>query len=269
MNLKRCVLILCLSLYNAFALHAQIYIHDVVQDSSAINKIDEHGRPQGLWYFYSKSTGIVSEKYDFFISGLIHGSHEFYSDLGILIKQEYYKYGILDSLWREYWNHGELHIEAYFENGIPNGEIKIYSDSLEASIIHQYGKINFSQSYFNKNYKIDTSSEGLRRVWYYWPQYLDTLKTYFPSKYNKEYFIYYNHNLYKSLVFYKNKLCIEDFYVQEINIKRIVYYTKKPYGIKKIFYYTKDGELFHKTEYYNKKGVLVKTIFGGVPKQLK
>jgi len=274
--MKKCILVLCLFLYSTFELHSQdvrdttntIYIHNIVQDTSIINKKDEYGRKQGRWYKYTER-GVVTQKWEY-LDDMKHGCNEFYTYSGKLLVQCYYKYDKLDSIYREYWNWGDadgkLRVEAYFKDGLPHGVTNAYAKNGEliTRINYQYGEIDSTDSHFyiSEDYNIKNISMGFVSALNLHPR-LDTIDEYSSCsscKY-KEYLIYYNNSLYKSRLLYKNKLRVEDFYIQGINTKTIAYYHKKPYGVKRIYYYTKDGKLPYKIEYYNRKGVLVKTIF--------
>jgi len=270
-NTKRYILILFLFLYSTVELHSQdvrdtskiIYIHDIVQDTSTINKKDEYGRKQGIWYLYG-GNGSEREKWEY-LDDMKHGCYEFHV-LSRLMTQCYYKYGKLDSIYREYWNwgneKGNLYIEAYFKDGFPHGVTKTYAENgeLMTRINYQYGKIDSTDSlfYISENYIRPTvysrTAAFIRNIC---PR-LDTIEAYSSDKF-KEDSIFYNNTFYKNRFFYKNQLYVEDFYIQGIITKSIEYYTKKPYGVKKIAHFSKDGTLVCNIEYYNRKGIFVKS----------
>lgn len=266
--MKKRTLIILVCLCGIFSLHSQIYIWDVVKDTSLINQSDQYGR-QGTWYYYYRSTGKVSSEWEF-LNDLEHGCHEFYSDSGRILTQSFYKYGMLDSIYREYFGNGRLHIEAYFEYGLPHGVTSTYNyaGELMTRITYKYGEIDLTDSlfYFSEDYTIGRSSKGQSHVWNLWPQ-LDTIVRYYPAiKYNKDYIIYYNGLIYKEIGFYNDKVRREDFYIKGKLTRRAVYSKKKPYLIEKMFYYNNKEKLY-KTEFYDKKGVLIETVIkeGTVP----
>ena len=102
-------------------------------------------------------------------------------------------------------------------------------------------------------FEIDSNGKNIR---------IDTIK-YFHSygKYNKIYEIYFNSEIYKKMVYYKNRLSFEQFYTRGKESKRMTYSDKRPYFLQRISYYTMGGDRY-KIEYYNKNGELCKEING-------
>ena len=93
---------------------------------------------------------------------------------------------------------------------------------------------------------------------------VDTVKYYYrySNEYNKTYCIYFNGELYKKMMYYKNRLSCENFYEQEKNTKRMIYSKKRPYCLLRIVYFDIAGDRRTKIEYYNKEGELCKEIHG-------
>lgn len=92
---------------------------------------------------------------------------------------------------------------------------------------------------------------------------IDTVKRYYyyyHGEGDKTYYIYHNGKLEKEMKYYKNRLFIENIYIEEKNTKRIAYSGKRHNYLEKIFYFNYNGDRY-KTEVYNKKGKLIKVIY--------
>lgn len=95
---------------------------------------------------------------------------------------------------------------------------------------------------------------------------VDTVKRYYHySKFNKTYFIYFNDEIYKEMMYYKNRLSSEHFYTQGKNTKCMRYSKKRPYYLLQITYLDMVGKK-STIEYYNKRGILCKELHGEAAK---
>ncbi len=222
----------------------QIKLKDIRVDLSTINKIDHNGR-QGLWFFYDRQDSTIISK-QHYLNDTLNGYFENYWFNGQISEKGFYKKGILDSLSVSYWENGERRAEINYTNGILNGITTTFNTRGEITSRIKYNEGNTDSNYIELFVDSNVSWEN-KAV-----DKIDTIKTYLPSVWNKVYAIYINDSLCKEMKFYKDMICIENFYDNTLLKKRIVYTKKKPYRIEKIFYFEK--EKLVKTEYYNKKG---------------
>ena len=262
----------------------QQYIHTLNKDS--INQRDWIGK-QGIWYLFDDSTGIIHSKTTY-ENNLKHGYFEEYDAYGRITKHGFYKYGMLDSLYREYEN-GEIFITAYFNYGIPVGIVsesgeKIYaikcSDNSKGTfarstdlVITEDGEFlqaskyliskmkcndsneifTYSFSYFDEEQGANYIKGGIRKEGCVCPR-IDTV-----CGFGLVESIYYNGCLYKEIyykIYYRKNIRVrlfECFFVDEKKTMTIVYRSRKPYNIEGIAYYDKDGKVY-KEIFYNKKG---------------
>ena len=266
-------------------LFSQQYIHTLGKDS--INQSDWIGK-QGLWYVFDDSTGLIYSKTTY-ENNLKHGYFEEYDVNGKTVRQGFYKYGMLDSLYQEYEN-GEIVITAYFDYGIPVGIIsksgeKIYeikcNDEFKGTYVNSTdliikdGEIIRAAEQFINDVICNDSNDIVIYTFSYYDKEED--KNYIQGVRGKRCIvcpkldtvcnfmiesIYYNGCIYKE-IYYKIRVNrnwireIEEFFIDEKRTMTILYRSKKPHNIKGIAYYNKDNYIY-KTEEYNKKGILKK-----------
>lgn len=270
--------------YYSSLLFSQQYIQNISLDKDSINRIDQLGK-QGIWYHFNDSTGLIYNKTTY-RNDLKHGTFEEYNSSGIMIKQGFYKDGMLDSIYREYWD-DEKWISIYFDYGIPKGIVSesgkmIYKIKCNKESKGTFAKsttllikdgdiISASEDMINNMTCNDTNDNAIYSFSYYdEEQSIDYFTTWkgkrcsFCPRLDTIYdfgivSIYYNGCLYEKIYFHKKKRYSVNFFIDEKITKIIIYYLKKPYDIKNIVYYNK--EQVYKIEYYNKKGILKKTEF--------
>ena len=268
-------------------LFSQQLIHDLNKDS--INQEDWIGK-QGIWYFFNDSTDNIYRKITY-QNDLKHGYFEEYDTIGKVIKQGFYKYGMLDSLYQEYSNDKEW-IKVNFDYGIPMG---VVSESGE--MIYEIKCNNESKGVFVNATDLFIKDGDIMRVAEYMVNNIKCNDTndnavysfsYYDEEKRAEYFtawkgkrcsfcprldtindfaglvsIYYNMCLYKTsynkMHFNRFWTCyIESFFINGKNTKSILYRSRTPYTIKRVEYYSKDNDVY-KVEIYNRQGELKKT----------
>ena len=89
------------------------------------NIIDESGRKQGLWKYYSADGILIAEVN--YQNGIKHGtSIKYHPLLGVPIEESTYFNGLLDGDYKKYYGTGELKTDGYYKDGKKTGKWNTY-----------------------------------------------------------------------------------------------------------------------------------------------
>lgn len=226
--------------------YAQFKLKDIPYELNKINKRDVKGK-QGVWFFYDKKDSTVYAM-QLFRNDTLNGYFERYWLNGNISEKGFYKNGKLDSTFVGYWENGQMRGEANYTNGLLSGIVISFNESGKPTSKLKYENGIIDNSYVESF--VDSSIVWDNEV----ANKVDTVRTTYPSAWNKKYAIYVNDTLSKEISFFKDVIAIENYFDKAVLTKRIIYSIKKPHNIEKIFYYL-NGQL-SKTELYDKNGKL-------------
>ncbi len=214
-----------------------------------INKADNYGK-QGIWVFFGERDSIIFmiSQYD---NDTLNGYFTRFWGNGNKSEEGYYKKGLLDSLFTAYWGDGKTRANVYYRNGLLNGTAITFNQNGDTTTRIKYidglFDSSFTEFYIDKSVQFDSNNSIIK---------IDTIKTEHNSDWNMSFAIYRNDSLTKEMHFFKNKICIENFYKNTELVKRIVYFKGLQDKIERIFYFN-NGVLISKKE-YDKNGKVKK-----------
>lgn len=236
--------ILIIIIFNYNSTYAQFLINQIPYSLNEINKKDEYGRKQGIWYTYYQNN--IVECMQNFKDDTLNGYFEnYWYSKGNISEKGYYKDGKLDSFVIGYWENGIERAKLFYKNGKLHGIAYSYDE--KGNLKSKYNYIDGVLDSSFTDYFRDPNAVWEERS-------IINTDTIYSSEVNgkyERYAIYEDENL-VHLQNYKNGILInESFFINSTEYKRIIYCEKLPMEIIKIFYF--ENKVLIKTEIYNEK----------------
>lgn len=241
----RVFFLVILSWWSGVKVCAQYTLKDIPYPISEINKRDELGKKQGVWYFYNQYNIVHTMQH--YKDDTLQGYFEnYWFNNGIVSEKGYYKNGVLDSVMIAYWDNGQERGRANYKNGILDGVATSHdkNGNLTSRIRYVAGSrdSSYNDMYISPNIEWDNNAHPIK---------IDTIYTQTMNGRYEKYAVYKNDTLAHLSNFENGKKINESFYENAQEVKRIIYCTQKPYGVRKIFYYI-NGSLI-RTDVINNK----------------
>jgi antitoxin component YwqK of YwqJK toxin-antitoxin module len=225
------------------------------------NWLDSLNRKQGEWSYFLDNTDILQAKYNYKNDSLDGLYSIFWYNTGNLKEQGYFKKGIRDSFYFQFWQNGNPRIQTYIKNGKAHGIMKTFNENgvLTSSEKYIYG---FLDSNFRGNLR-DSSLKWNGQL----PIKIDTIIEQYKHISYKQYAIYINDTIVKKQTINNKFIDVEEQYEKGMLSKILFYQKNKPNILMKILYYKLSPnwskELPYMSELFDKKGRLVQTEIRG------
>lgn len=137
---------------------------DAPMRRGTINFVEEHihhQEPHGIWEEYDRKTKrILLDKQ--YVNGILNGIYREYWENGIVYKEKKYVNGVMDGVFWTYFENGVLNMELAYEHGEKIGYHKIWypNGQLKEVFITPYGGLREMTEYY------EDGNRKLYRIYY-------------------------------------------------------------------------------------------------------
>jgi len=227
-----------------FSALSQHWIEKCPIDMKYVNKVDSSGQKQGVWLVYDDAYLYYMANYK---NDTLNGPFEVYwFHNGVVSEKGYFLNGMLEGPFMSFWENGQIRSIAFYNEGLLNGLTSSFDKN--GRIKSHFRYINnvvddtYNEQIVDHNVILDSEGKAIK---------VDTIIIVTTKNIIRKY-VYHNNILAQDISIINKRLRSVRFLENGFEVKRIIYWDKKPFTIRRIFYY--ENKKLVKSECFDKKG---------------